>query len=200
MKALIGIIVSLCGGMALAQESQGHKHHTMPALSVAKISGDSVFNFEGKFTDQNNKSVVFKDFANKKVLITMAYTSCQFSCPIIVGKLKEIEKKLASENVKDVQIVLISFDLKRDTVDKFKDYIKTKSITGTNWHFLRAETPEDVQEISAILGVSYKAEPDGEFSHSNVISLLDAKGVIKYQLIGMNSDTTELFKQLKEKK
>lgn len=197
MKVLSVIIFSFMPAMSLAQ----HVHHTsLPASTSAKISEDSLFNFGAQFTDQNNKKIVLKDFAGKKTLITMAYTSCQFSCPIIVGKLKEIEKRLAGENIKDIQIVLVSFDLKRDTVEKFKDYIKTKSITGSNWHFLRAQTTSDIQEISALLGISYKAEPDGEFSHSNVISLLDAKGVIQYQLVGMNSDTEELFRKLKSAK
>lgn len=193
----IGIIISSLL-LSTTLSAQDHKHHEMPTSpSAAKISDKSVYNFEGKFTDQNSKSAILKDLSNKRVLITMAYTSCQFSCPIIIGKLKEIEKNLIKRKINDVQIVLVSFDLKRDTADKFQSYIKTKNITDKNWHFLRASSPEDIQEIAALLGVNYKAEPDGEFSHSNVISLLDKKGVIVHQLVGMQSDTSDLFDKIK---
>jgi len=48
-----------------------------------------------------------------------------------------------------------------------------------------------VLELAALLGVKYKASANGQFAHSNVITVLNAKGEIVHQQIGLNEDVSE---------
>ena len=44
--------------------------------------------------------------------------------------------------------------------------------------------------VAAALGVMYKLTPSGGFSHSNVITILDADGEIIHQQSGLGTDPT----------
>jgi len=48
--------------------------------------------------------------------------------------------------------------------------------------------PEDVLEISALLGVKFKNDKRGQFAHSNIITILNAEGEITHQQIGLNQE------------
>jgi protein SCO1/2 len=45
-------------------------------------------------------------------------------------------------------------------------------------------------EMAALLGIRYKKLPDGEFAHSNVITLLNPEGEIVHQQIGLGQERT----------
>ena len=56
--------------------------------------------------------------------------------------------------------------------------------------------PDDVLELAALLGVKYKEDSNGQFAHSNVITVLNAKGEIVHQQIGLNEDISETVQTL----
>jgi protein SCO1/2 len=61
------------------------------------------------------------------------------------------------------------------------------SLDANRWTFLRG-SPGDIMELGNLLGVKYKKLPDGEFSHSNIITLLNERGEVVDQLIGLGAD------------
>jgi protein SCO1/2 len=148
MKTLV-LSMAFISSFAFANDHMHHMNHEDHSKTeVKKSSSDSLYNFKSQLLDQNEKKVMLQDFEGKWVLITMAYTSCQYSCPLIVSKLKDIEKTLKKEGLKDVQILLVSFDTKRDNPKKFRDYIKEKKIE------MRQKSTLNLQLIEAFLKLS----------------------------------------------
>ena len=49
-----------------------------------------------------------------------------------------------------------------------------------------------MRELAAALGIVYSRDKDGEFSHSNIISLLDREGVLQTQVPGLVESHSEL--------
>ena len=45
-----------------------------------------------------------------------------------------------------------------------------------------------IRELAALLGVKYRADGDGEFAHSNIITVLDEKGEIAHRRTGIGGD------------
>jgi protein SCO1/2 len=45
--------------------------------------------------------------------------------------------------------------------------------------------PEDVQELAVVLGLKYKKDLQGQFAHSNVITVLSPEGEIIHQQSGL---------------
>ena len=126
----------------------------------------------------------------------MIYSTCPHACPMTISKVKEIESSIDKVSKEGYKIVLASFDPKRDTPEKLKKYRQTRNLDPNRWMFLSAPNDGTARELAVVLGISYKQLEDGEFSHSNVISLLDKQGVIKAKvesLSGNNSPLVEAF-------
>ncbi|MCC5021904.1 MAG: hypothetical protein J6386_03460 [Candidatus Synoicihabitans palmerolidicus] len=46
---------------------------------------------------------------------------------------------------------------------------------GEEWTLMRGD-PGDVRTLAMLLGVQFRREPSGDFSHTNLITVLDAGG------------------------
>jgi protein SCO1/2 len=48
--------------------------------------------------------------------------------------------------------------------------------------------PDDVQALSALFGVRYKPMGVSDIAHSNMLTILDQQGVIRYQMKGLGEN------------
>jgi len=55
-----------------------------------------------------------------------------------------------------------------------------------------------VLELALLLGLKFKADANGQFSHSNVITILNAQGEIIHQQTGLNQDIRETVRILQQ--
>lgn len=162
------------------------------------IPKNSIYHSKSEWKDQNSKSVKLKDFAGQKVIIGMVYTKCPHACPMTISKIQEIEKEVNKVSKEKFKIVLASFDAKRDTPSHLKEYMKNRKIDESRWTFLSAPKESTARELAVILGISYKELEDGEFSHSNVISLLDANGVRVAKVESLNAKPDAIVQPFKK--
>jgi protein SCO1/2 len=101
--------------------------------------------------------------------------------------------------IENVNYVLVSFDTKRDNPSRLREFENEHEL-GKNWTLLTANE-EAVRQLSVLLNVQYEKAADGNFSHSNLITVLDQRGRIATQLEGLqanNSETIAKIKQLAE--
>ena len=54
---------------------------------------------------------------------------------------------------------------------------QTHALSAESWTLLHGE-PDDVLELAALLGLKFKEDANGQFAHSNVITILNAQGEI----------------------
>lgn len=161
-----------------------------------KLPRESLYQVSSKWIDASGEARPLSHLRGSPAVVAMMYPRCKYTCPLIISKLKKIEKDLASKP--GVKFVLISFDVKNDTPASFKKFLEEKELDPARWKLLGGKTTGAVREIAALLDTSYKLEKDGEFSHSNVISLLDADGVKRASLNGLNADHSGLVKAAQE--
>jgi protein SCO1/2 len=150
--------------------------HPAPT-AAAPLAGESLYQLHAALTDQHGASLAFDAFRGQPVLMTMFYASCTSICPMLIGHLQRVEGLLPPAVREQTRVVLVSLDPERDTVAQLQALATRHGVDGKRWHFVR--TPNSsVQEIAALLGVRYRRMPDGEISHSPVIALLNAEGII----------------------
>ncbi|WDE07880.1 SCO family protein [Thalassomonas viridans] len=154
----------------------------------------SLFHLPGDWRNHHNQKIRLAAFAGKPVLAAMVYTSCQHACPMITAKMTSIRKRIPLPLHDEITCLLISLDPGRDTPDALLAY-KNKRKLDHNWSLITADQTS-VRQLAAVLGVNYKEMPNGDFSHANIISLIDANGVVISQLDGLNKDVTQISKQL----
>lgn len=156
---------------------------------VFSFSADSsIYGLKTSWTDQNGLSRVLKDFSGGPVIISMVYTSCAHTCPMTISKIEQIKKNLEKSGLKDLKIVLASFDDVSDSPTNLKVYMQKRKLNDSQWTFLSPKSQKEAREMSVVLGISFKQLADGEYSHSNVITLLDKTGVPVAKIDSLSAD------------
>lgn len=137
----------------------------------------SIYHLDAALTDQAGQNRGLDLYRGSPVLVTMFYSGCQATCPLIVDTLRATERALTPEQRANVRVLLISFDPERDTPEALRRVAGERRIDTSRWTLAHAGQ-EDVRYIAALLGVQYRRLPDGEYSHSTMIVALSAQGEI----------------------
>lgn len=179
-------------------EQQVHAHHDHVAEAPAPapaLSGQSLYHFKAKLTDQDGKDFELASLRGSAVLATMFYASCTSICPMLIAQLKHIDETIPESARSQTQVVLVSLDPERDTPEKLQELAQQHGIADTRWHFLRA-APNDVRELAALLGIRYRQLPSGDILHSPLIALLDRDGVLAARLENAADNPAPLLSKL----
>lgn len=168
-----------------------------PTHGSATSDGSSIFDVGGKWQNQYGKSVDLKELGDKPTVISMVYTSCSYSCPLITQKLKSIHSGLEQGIRQNINFVLVSFDPARDTLTTISSYSTKQSLKNYDIEFL-ISNEVNTHTLSVALDFKYKKLTNGDFSHSNQVFLLNRKGeVVNQYEIGSKTET--IIEEIKKK-
>lgn len=141
----------------------------------ADIPPDSVYQLHAQLTTQTAASAGLDLHRGHPTLITMFYGSCPAACPMLITAMQVYESQLDESAQARLRVLLVSFDAARDTPRELDRLAKLHHADATRWTFASAADP-DARRIAALLGISYRHLPSGEFEHSLLITLLDSDG------------------------
>jgi protein SCO1/2 len=116
----------------------------------------------------------------RMVLVFFGYTSCPDVCPTTLSAMKQVSKSLGSD-AQRVQVVFITVDPERDTVEKTASYAKTfdPSFLGLSG------SPQQLEPVWSGYGVFHqlnKKSPDDmlySVDHSSQVYLIDPRGNLR---------------------
>lgn len=155
------------------------------------LNDSSIYNLKSEWTATDGSKIQLKSLAGTPVVIAMIYTKCKGSCPLIVSKMQALEHQLHSK----VVFALFSIDSAGDSVDELKHFAAMHHLDSNNWRLFSGKEAS-VRELAAALDFRYKKEANGEFVHSNLITILDATGVIRLQQAGTNFNQDKIVEQI----
>jgi len=166
--------------------------------SAGPLTDKSLYQLDSTWTNDNGLPVKLAALSGRPQLVCMFFAHCQYACPLLVHQMKQIEAALP-ENVRtNVGFVLVSFDTERDTPDALRQYRLQHELAADRWTLLRGSN-DDVLELAALLGVKFKKDAQGQFMHSNVLTLLNSQGEIAFQETGLNPSTERMVEKLAER-
>jgi protein SCO1/2 len=166
----------------------------LSALAVADLPGDSIYQLNSQWTDQDERELNIAHFAGKKVVLSMTYTSCQHTCPTIVSNMQAMEKALDKAQRDQVAFVLVSLLPVTDTPAAMKAYEKKRGLKG--WSLLSG-SDADVRSLAMALNIRYKPTGTGEVSHSNLINIIGPEGSLQFSVSGVSEKSVEAINYLK---
>ncbi|MGA2658513.1 MAG: SCO family protein [Verrucomicrobiota bacterium] len=155
----------------------------------------SLYQVESQWTTDGGKPIRLRGLAGQPQVMLMFFSKCTSACPILLNDLKRISAALRPEQRAQVGFTLVSFDTERDTPAALAEYRQAWDLPLKNWTLLSGHS-DDVLELAALLGVKYRKAAAGQFAHSNVITVLNAKGEIVRQQIGLHEDIRETVQTL----
>ena len=146
--------------------------------------------------DQADKSFSIAERRGHPVLVGMFYTSCQFVCPMLVEALRHTEAKLTPQERANLSVLLVTVDPARDTVAVLQRTAKERELDPAHWTMARTDA-KTIRKLAAVLGVQYRAPPNGDFNHSTDLILLDADGRFAGRTAQLGSADPAFVKQVK---
>ena len=123
--------------------------------------------------------VALSDFDDKVVVMYFGYTFCPDVCPITLAKIARAVDALG-DKAEDVQVVMITVDPERDTVEVLEQYT-----TSFNPTFIGLTgDPADIDRIATTYGVYYQANESTSAAgylvdHTSTVMVVDRAGELK---------------------
>ena len=195
----VAILLLSAGGLGAAEPGTNAPERSCCSRpeTPGPFTDKSLYQLESKWTTDEGKQIKLGDLAGRLQVVVMFFASCRYACPIIVNDMKRIEAALPSPLRARVGFTLVTFDSKRDTPAALAEYRRTRDLAADRWALLWGK-PDDVLELAQLLGVRYHEDANGQFTHSNVITLLNPQGEIVHQQIGLNQDIRETVRFIEQ--
>ena len=165
----------------------------MPGSSLASDRDASLYQLHEKLLSQDGKAIDLDLYRGKPVLVTMFYATCPATCPLIIDTLRAVERKLDEPRRNQLRVLIVSIDPERDTPAALRKLADDRHIDTSRWTLAHADAAA-VRRIAAALSIQYRKLPDGQFSHSAIISALATDGKIMAQSAELGHADPELLK------
>lgn len=183
-----GAAAAPCCAACVAAKPAAEKSCCATEMPVAAFTARSLYQLDAKWTDDAGQPLQLASFRGRLVVMAMFFASCEYACPIIVSEMKRLRDTLPAAVREQTQFVLVTFDAARDTPAALKAYRERMALDGA-WTLLHG-ADADVQELAMLLGVKYRQDASGQFSHSNLITMLNPEGEIAHQRAGLQGDVS----------
>lgn len=185
MKAKLFCLSLLLVAGALGAEKPATKSREDSTAQPAfePFTKNSLYQTDARFTTDAGRPFALGELRGRPVVLDMFFAECGFACPMLVTDMQTIRDKLPAAVRDRTVFVLVSFDSARDRPPMLAQYRARRSL-DQQWMLLHGNA-DSIRELAALLGIKYKQEADGTFSHSNIITLLNAQGEIVHQRIGL---------------
>lgn len=162
------------------------------APATPALSGRSIYQIDATWTNDAGQPTSLTALRGEPVVLAMFFANCEYACPVLVNDMRRLRDSLPADVRARARFVLVSFDAARDTPAALKAY-RERNALDAGWTLLHGDA-DSVQELAMVLGLKYKQDARGQFSHSNLITVLNAGGEIAYQRAGLMGDVSELAK------
>jgi protein SCO1 len=135
-------------------------------------------------TNQDGKTLHFRDFAGKAVLLTFIYTRCPMPsfCPRLSSQFAKIHDDLKKmpDDYRKTHLLTVSFDPKYDTAPVLRKYglayLDDDPSGFAHWDFASA-APGDLRQLANAFGLEY-VEEDNQISHTMNVVLIAPDGTV----------------------
>lgn len=157
-----------------------HTGHGEMKMDAEEPSGESIYNLNSNWKNRHGQQAKLSELSGKVPVLAMVYTHCEHACPRILADMKRIRDALSDKALDETRFVIVSIDPERDTPQRLAQFASENNLTEEQWTLLNGGQG-DILELAALLGVKYKRISDTDFTHSNMITVLNKKGEVVHQ-------------------
>lgn len=195
---ILGVLLLFSFSACNREEEKKECCSSSDSLSAVsgELSGESLYQLTGIFTTEENETLELDQLRGKVQVVSMIFSHCEYACPRLVSDMQMIEESIPEDKRDDVNFLLVSFDVERDSPERLKEF-KISEKLGSNWKLLHGEESL-VRMLSVLLNIKYEKQSDGNFAHSNIITVLDRDGVVRSRVEGLGADPAPAVKAIND--
>jgi protein SCO1 len=191
MPALQGVAVAALMVAALVSLASAGARAAGPEAALPTIGPAPPF----ALTSQDGKPVALENFRGRVLAVTFIYTSCPDICPLLTGKMAQVQDELGPDFGPRIAFVSITVDPENDTPEVLKHFAEAFGAKPAGWSFLTG-APAAVSAVIRRYGVVAVKNPDGGVDHTTLTSLIDRHGMMRVQYLGVAFDPEEFRRDL----
>lgn len=190
------LALAACGRAAPPAPSAGEAHpqhaHAAHAagLEAGSVAEYSVYDLDSEWWNQHGEREPLGSLAGRVQVVAMVYTHCAYTCPQMLMDMKRIEARIGDPA--GLGFVLVSIDPERDTPGRLQHFAEATHLDPAAWTLLSG-SDDEILELATLLGIKYRAEAGGEFSHSNTLLVLNPAGEIVHRQLGLGEDLAPML-------
>lgn len=186
-RRLLGLICILLGGPGSAAGHRTSEGGRLPRIGPAA---------DFTLTTQDGERLRLGALRGKVVVVTFVYASCTDTCPILTAKLASLQKPLGDDLGTSVVFLAITVDPERDTPAALRDYAARHGVRPPGWALLTG-APAEIQAVARQYGVYARRGPGGDVDHTFLTSIVDRRGMLRVQYMGIRFDPAEFLADLR---
>ena len=182
------------------------KDGTFVAREVSSEEDEKPWDANGiedfSFTNIDGQTITKQDLLGKPFIISFIFTLCRGPCPNVTKEMREIHDRLKDH---DFNLISLTVDPERDTIDVLKSYSQANAADPDRWKFLTGNQAEIYGLIHRSFLMPVEEEPDRdrkpgfEIIHSTNIMLVDKTGRVIGKFNAQKAEEmAKLRKELKQ--
>ncbi|MBN3724525.1 SCO family protein [Burkholderia sp. Ac-20379] len=174
--ATLAIAGALAGVTLLAGCKQNE-----PSFNNLDITGNTQFGKDFALPDTDGKIRTLADYRGKVVVLLFGYTHCPDVCPTTLAELAQALQQLGPDVAKQVQVLFVSVDPKRDTPAVLSQYV---SAFDPSFRALRPADDAQLKKVTNDFRISYEqvagSKPDNySMNHTAASVIFDPNGKLR---------------------
>ncbi len=200
---VIGLIIVACTGEDEPKQEEmkvsggDHAEHAGMKMESDDPTDESIYNVSSTWQNRYGYRVKLDSLRGKVQVVAMVYTSCEYACPRILADMQRIRDTLSDNALKNINFTIISIDPERDTPDRLNTFAKENNLSDEQWTLLHGNQG-DILEIAALLGVKYKRISETDFTHSNMLTVLNQQGEVVHQRTKLGDTPTGVVETVRK--
>lgn len=173
------MVLAMVAGFLLNQYQSAKQKQVQSHVTAATLLDKPRTISEFSFTDEQHQSFTKQQLLGQWTMMFFGFTYCQHMCPMTMAELKQMAQSLTDKDIKNPpQVVFISIDPERDSVEKLADYVhgfdkRFKGAVGDNQQVSRL-----AREVGVVYDQDVKKDPNTNYDiiHSGAIILFNPQG------------------------
>jgi protein SCO1 len=159
---------------------------TPPRQSLPQIAPAPEF----ALISQDGREIKLADLRGKVVAVTFIFTRCTDTCPVLTPMMSFVQDRLGSDFGAKIAFVSVTVDPERDTPEVLKEYGEAFGANFAGWYFLTG-SPSAIADVARRYGVFAAKAENGKVDHTFLTSIIDRRGVLRVQYLGVRFDPEE---------
>jgi protein SCO1 len=166
-------------------------HRAEEGERLSKIGPAPAF----ELTTQDGRRLSLDELRGKVVAVTFVYTSCADACPLLTAKMAGLQGELGKDFGPKIFFISITVDPDRDTPEVLTRYAQNHGADLNGWAFLTG-TSDEIRSVTRQYGIFYQKQPASDIDHTFLTSVVDQRGILRVQYMGVRFDPDELLRDL----
>jgi protein SCO1 len=174
--------------MEVSPDAAPAASETQPLPKIAPAPGFTL-------TSQDGAQISLANLRGKVVAVTFIFTRCLDTCPVLTPMMSMVQDRLGHDFGSKIVFASITVDPEHDTPEMLKLYAQAYGVDVAGWSFLTGPPPI-IADLTRRYGVFAAKNANGDIEHSFLTSIVDRRGILRVQYLGVRFDPEEFRRDL----